>query len=639
MARAILGTAGHIDHGKTALIQALTGVDTDRLPEERARGITIELGFAELTREGHTRLGVVDVPGHEAFVRTMVAGATGMDVVLLVVAADEGIMPQTVEHLDIVTLLGVPELVVALTKSDTVDDEWLQMVDDDVRNLLAGTAHRNAPVVATSAVSGAGLDALLGELDAAAARARRRRTDDLARLPVDRVFTVQGTGTVVTGTLWSGSLAAGGRVRLLPGGSTARVRGVQVHGEEVEQAEAGARVALALAGLDRGVAQRGLTVVNAPGWQETWMLTVRARVLERAPRGLEHNQRVRVHLGTSEVLARCALLQEGPVSPGESGWIQLRLEEPAVTRGGDRLVIRSYSPLITLGGGEVAEPIPPKRRSLSPSAGKALATILEGGPTRAVGAVLQLAGWEGVPLQEIPVRCGVTPTDAEAALASSTDTGAITAGGQAFAPGVVAEAEDRLSRALADAHARDTLRPVVGLERLRQALPRWAHSALAGAVLARMAANGSLELAEGGARLPGFEPSLDSGQARACRQLQAIYTEAGLAPPSVTELPDDLRARNDLQELLRYLELQGVIRTLAEDLFIGAEALAEATKAVPRALGGRSGLGPADFRDVLPVSRKHLIPLLQYLDGLGVTVRRGEGRDVAPPEGSGVAGS
>ncbi|MCG6955281.1 MAG: selenocysteine-specific translation elongation factor [Gemmatimonadetes bacterium] len=639
MARAILGTAGHIDHGKTALIRALTGVDTDRLPEERARGITIELGFAELTRDGHTRLGVVDVPGHEAFVRTMVAGATGMDIVLLVVAADEGIMPQTVEHLDIVMLLDVPELVVALTKSDVVDDEWLQMVDDDVRILLAETPYSTAPVVATSAASGEGLEALLGELDAAATRAQRRKTDDLARLPVDRVFTVQGTGTVVTGTLWSGSVAAGERVSLLPGGSAARIRGVQVHGRDVARAEAGARAALALAGLDRSVAQRGLTVVNTPGWNETWMLTVRARVLERAPRGIEHNQRVRVHLGTSEVLARCALLQEGPVSPGESGWIQLRLEEPAVARGRDRLVIRSYSPLITLGGGEVAEPAPPKRRSLAPTEIEALERILDGDPTSGVEGVLELAGWEGAPLPEIPVRCGVTPLDAEAGLASLVDTGAMTSGGRAFAARVVADAEGRLSTALAAAHAKEALRPVVGLDRLRTALPKWAHPGLAGAVLERMAADGTIELAEGGARLPGFEPSLDPDQAHACRQLEAIYAEAGLAPPTMAELPDPLRTREDLQELLRYLELRGVVRTLAEGLFIDAGALAEATEAVPRALGGRSGLGPADFREVLPVTRKHLIPLLQYLDGVGVTIRRGEGRDVAPPDGDGVARS
>lgn len=639
MARVILGTAGHIDHGKTALVQALTGVDTDRLPEEQVRGITIELGFAELTRNGHATLGVVDVPGHEAFVRTMVAGATGMDIVLLVVAADEGVMPQTREHLDIVTLLGVREVVVALAKCDTVEGEWLQLVRDEVRGLLAETPYGDAPLVATSAVSGLGLDDLLAQLDAAAARAYRRATDDLARLPVDRVFTVQGTGTVVTGTLWSGSVSVGDRVRLLPGDAEARVRGVQVHGRDEARAEAGARTALALAGLDRGLAARGLTVVSAPGWRETWMLTVRVRVLPGAAGGLEHNQRVRVHLGTTEVLARCALLQSTPVQPGETGWVQLRLEEPVVARARDRFVIRSYSPMFTLGGGEVAEPAPPKRRVLDTDGVAALEQVLDGTATDALQASLVLASWEGVTLTELPLRCGFAPEDASAALVAATARGAVEAGGRAFAAAVVTHAEARIMKALDDAHAREPLRSVVGLERLRSALPTWAPAALAEGILERLAARGALELAEGGARRPGFEPTPDPGQEEACARLEKTFAEAGLAPPSVAELPEELSSRTDVGELLRYLEGRRVIRTLSAGLFIDARALAAAADAVSRTLAGRSGLGPTDFREVLPVSRKHLIPLLAYLDGIGVTLRRGEGRDVPGPSSDILAGS
>ncbi|MCG6990152.1 MAG: selenocysteine-specific translation elongation factor [Gemmatimonadetes bacterium] len=635
MARAILGTAGHIDHGKTALVRTLTGVDTDRLPEEQARGITIDLGFAELAREGHTPFGVVDVPGHEAFVRTMVAGATGMDVVLLVVAADESVMPQTREHLDIVELLAVPEVVVALTKCDAVDDEWIALVTEDVRTLLAGTAYAGAPVVPTSAVTGQGIEALLTELDGAAGRARRRAVDDLTRLPVDRAFTVQGTGTVVTGTLWSGSVAPGERVRLLPGGLGARVRGVQVHGHDVPRAEAGVRVALALAGVGRELAARGLAVVKEDGWRETWMLTARVRVLEDAPRGIEHNQRVRVHLATAEVLARCALLQGRPVGPGETGWVQLRLEAPTVARARDRLVLRSYSPLVTLGGGEVAEPCPSKRRSLGDDDLAALARVLDGSPTDALRGVLDLAGWEGVPAAELPVRCGATPS--QVAASRRQPDGGVTAGGRAFAPAVVARAEARVAEALDEAHRREPLRPVVSLDRLRAAVPAWAPAVLADVAVHRLAEAGTLELADGGARSPGFVPVPSPDQEEACGRLAALYAASGLAPPTVAELPAELRGRVDLPEILRYMEGRGVLHTLAEGLFIDATALRQAGEAVSTNLAGRSGLGPADFREVLPVSRKHLIPLLLHLDGVGITVRRGEGRDVPPAPPTDVA--
>ncbi|HET9947609.1 MAG TPA: selenocysteine-specific translation elongation factor, partial [Longimicrobiales bacterium] len=405
----ILGTAGHIDHGKTALVRALTGVDTDRLPEERQRGISIELGFAELPLADGLRFGVVDVPGHEAFVRAMVAGAAGMDVVLLVVAADEGVMPQTREHLAIVELLGVPELVVAITKCDAVDEEWLELVEAEVSELLARTPYAGARTLRTSAVQGTGLEALAGALAAAAERVRARPRDDLARLPLDRVFTIQGTGTVVTGTLWSGTLAAGDRVRVLPQGVEARVRSVQVHEREVERAYPGDRTAVALAGegASRDVIERGSTLITAPDWPATWMLTTRVSLLPDTGWSLAHNQRVRVHHATAEVLARCALLEDAPLAAGEHGWVQLRLEAPLAARARDRLVLRAYSPMTTIGGGVVAEPAPPKRRRLDAAERAALARVVDGGPEEAIAAHVQLCGWSGALEAALPVQVGL----------------------------------------------------------------------------------------------------------------------------------------------------------------------------------------------------------------------------------------
>ncbi len=627
-ARVVIGTAGHIDHGKSALVRALTGVDPDRLPEERARGITIDLGFAELPTEDDLQLGVVDVPGHEDFVRTMVAGATGIDVVLLVVAADEGVMPQTSEHLDIVELLGVPEMVVALTKVDLVDEEWLRLAEDDVRARLAPTRYRDAPFVATSATAGTGLDALLAALREAARRGRRRDDLDLARLPVDRVFTLQGTGTVVTGTLWSGTLAQGDRVRLLPDGPEARIRSLQVHGRDVTEARAGERTAVALAGADRRAIERGATLVTAPAWESTWMLTAELRMLPGTAWRLEHGSRARVHAGTAEVMARCVPL-DGALEAGGRGWVQLRLEAPVVARAGDRIVVRSYSPVTTIGGGLVAESHPAKRKRLEPGEAEALAGLVRGQAAPAVRAALRAAAWGGVEALRLPVRAGCPPRDAEEALAAEVTAGAILARGRAFSAEVAGDAEARVLGALDEGHRELALRPSVPLDRLRAAMPAWAPPELADAVVERLRERGAIELAEGGARRPGWRPTPTDDQADACGALSAAYREAGLAAPFVEELPEALRARRDLPELLRHLEAEGTLRTVAEGLLYDARVLARAEAAVQAELAGRAGLSPADFRDVLPVSRRHLMPLLAHLDGAGVTLRRGGLRDVA----------
>jgi len=629
LARAVLGTAGHIDHGKTALVRALTGVDTDRLPEEKARGITIDLGFAELVAPDGARLGVVDVPGHEDFVRTMVAGATGIDVVLLVVAADEGVMPQTREHLDIVQLLAVPRMVVALTKVDLVDHEWLTLVSEEVRGVLAGTPYAAAPITSTSCRSGTGLEELRAYLFQAGAQAGAHVEGDLARLPVDRSFTVQGIGTVVTGTLWSGTLSAGERARILPGSGEGRIRSVQVHGRDVPAARAGERTALALAGLDRGAVERGSVVVTDPSWAATSMLTVRAHLLLTAPRTVEAGERIRVLLGTAEVMARCAFLEgREPLEPGGTAWVQLRLEEPMLARAGDRIVLRGYSPVVTLGGGVVAEPLSPKRRRVDEGEGHALEALLADDPFQRLLGTLTLGGWGGVPVDSLPQVSGLPPAAISGALARLDAEGGLACRGTAFAPGVVAQARARMLEALDRGHTSDPLRPSIPLERLREALPAWASGALGEGTMAALARDGELELAEGGARRPGFRAVPTADQEAACHALRDTFEAAGLAAPFLEELPESLRARPDLPGLLRLLEGDGSLRSVGGGLLVSAKALDAAARAVAENLAGRSGLGPADFREVLPVSRKHLLPLLAHFDGIGVTVRRGALRDV-----------
>jgi selenocysteine-specific elongation factor len=339
MRRLILGTAGHIDHGKTALVKHLTGVDTDRLKEEKERGITVDLGFAELVTPEGTHFGVVDVPGHEGFIRNMVAGATGMDLVLMVVAADEGVMPQTREHLAIVSLLGVPRILVALTKSDLVEEEWMELVREEVRELLEGTPFAGAPIIPLSVISEEGIPELQSTLTSLAEEGEEKTEDDLPRLPIDRVFTIKGAGTVVTGTLWTGTLKLEEKVQVLPGALAARIRSLQLHGQEVTSASAGGRVAVGLTGpgIHHNAISRGQTLVTGAGWEPSQMITCHLSILPGTGWELEQGQRVRVHLGTAEVLARAAVLEGEKISGGEEGWVQLRLEEPVLARAGDHL--------------------------------------------------------------------------------------------------------------------------------------------------------------------------------------------------------------------------------------------------------------------------------------------------------------
>ena len=359
---AVIGTAGHIDHGKTALVRRLTGVDTDRLPEEKQRGISIDLGFAPLVTPAGIRAGIVDVPGHERFVKNMLAGVGGIDLVLLVIASDEGVMPQTREHLAIVKLLGVSRGIVVLTKSDLTEPDWRSLVARDVKALLAGTALADAPVVEFSATTGAGRDQLLAEIDRQlTAHPLTREADAPARLPVDRVFTMEGFGTVVTGTLWRGSIANGDTLDLLPQGKSVRVRRVQVHGATVERAFAGQRTALAIHGVEKADVARG-DWLTAPGsLRPSHLLDVRFELLPDVPKAWPHHSRVRFHLGASELLGRLVLLEGESVAPGGTALAQLRLEKPAVAARGDRFVVRSYSPSRTIGGGSVIEPIATRR--------------------------------------------------------------------------------------------------------------------------------------------------------------------------------------------------------------------------------------------------------------------------------------
>ncbi|MEW5725811.1 MAG: selenocysteine-specific translation elongation factor, partial [Thermodesulfobacteriota bacterium] len=397
----ILGTAGHIDHGKTSLIRTLTGIDTDRLKEEKARGITIELGFAHLDLPGGTRIGIVDVPGHEKFVRHMVAGATGVDLVALVVAADEGIMPQTREHVEICQLLGVRYGLIVLTKIDLVDEEWLELVVEDIREFMVGTFLEGAPIVHFSAVDGQGAAEVVRTVAEVVARVEERQAGSIFRMPLDRVFTMKGFGTVVTGTTISGVLRVGDPVMVYPGGLTAKVRGLQVHNQSVEEVLAGLRTAVNLQGLEKDSVERGQVLGPPDVLHPSRRLDVWVNHLASNEKTLKNRAQVRFHVGTSENIGRLLLLDREELAPGQSGPAQVLLDEDAVCLAGDRFVLRSYSPIRTIAGGEILNPLAPRRKRFHEGALDDLKTLKNGDPEAALLVLIDSAGPAGATALEL----------------------------------------------------------------------------------------------------------------------------------------------------------------------------------------------------------------------------------------------
>jgi selenocysteine-specific elongation factor len=608
----ILGTAGHIDHGKTALVRALTGVDTDRLPEEKKRGITIELGFAPLalaSEEFTGTVGVVDVPGHDAFVRTMLAGATGVDLAMLVIAADAGVMPQTREHLAILTLLGVCSGVVALTKSDLVDPDWLALVRDDSRALLAGSALEDAEIIACSATTGAGLDDLRRALAAAAARVPARSADDLMRLPLDRAFSVKGTGTVVTGTLWSGTIDHEDSVKIFPGAIVSRVRSIESHGAPGHRALPGTRVAIALGGIDREqVSHGGVLVSPDAGWRETVALRADAALLDGAP-SLGVRTRVRFHLGTSNVGARL-VSAAGRVEPGAVHAVRIALDAPVVARAGDRFVLRTTSPAMTIGGGIVSDPHAPARRA------KAWDSTHAAASTRLEWIALECAG-EGFALADIPVRVGIVPRDV-AALVAATRT-IMHIDDRVYHAAFAARLRDRLASDVRAWHKANPLEAGLPLQHARSKLR--ASAPLFEQLVADLAERGKIELRGAVLTRAGWKAGGGADAAKLAELATAIEA-GGVSPLSVDELADQFG--KETPALLRVLEREGRAIAVAPDRYYSRRALDSLLSSLRGVTADGAQKTASQLRESLGLSRKFLIPFLEYCDRIGVSARHGD---------------
>lgn len=620
-----MGTAGHVDHGKTALVRALTGVDTDRWKEEKERGLTIDIGFARLGAEEGVEVGVIDVPGHEDFVKNMLAGSTGIDLLLLVVAAEEGPMPQTREHLAIARLLGVEHGIVALNKVDRTDSELLELARQAVaEELRAVLGHTRWPVVPVSAATRAGVDELRAEIFRQAAHARGKEGRDLFRMPVDRSFTIRGVGTVVTGTVWSGEVASGDRVRLFPGGKRVRVRSVEVHGRTRPRVAAGRRAALALVGVQADEAKRGSVIVSEGAWRPSRRVGVWLEVLAHAPRHVEHGQRVRLYLGTSEVMSRVVLANRDRLEPGQRGWAVLALETPVVARGRDRFVIRFYSPVTTIGGGRISALDPP--RGWRERVG-AWERCLDGTAEEAIVAAVRLAAGQGLADERLPIVTGL-PAD-RLARPDARRVDAVRIGRRWFSREILSGARSALLDAVRRAHAANRRAPSVSLEGLRSAAAGRFAPALLERALDELVDERKILVDGPSARLPGHGAELTAAEERALAEVARAVGEGGLAPPTVDEIAARLGLdRPLLNDLLRLLLEREEIVALTPEIFLAAEEAENARLRARRLLGERGTAAPGDFKEAFGVSRKYLIPLMEFLDRTGVTRRVGEGREL-----------
>ena len=633
----ILGTAGHIDHGKTSLVRALTGVDTDRLPEEKARGITIELGFAALDLPDGTRLGVVDVPGHEGLVRTMVSGATGIDLVLLVVAADEGVMPQTREHMAICQLLGVTRAVLALTKIDVVDAELAELAEADVLDQLQGTALQDAPIVRVSSESGEGIEALRTALAEAAASADPRTPrNGPPRLPVDRSFAARGFGAVVTGTLIGGPLAVGNAVEVQPGALPARVRGLQRHGSNAERLAPGARCAVNLQGIEQDALARG-QVVTLPGALEpAETLDVRLLWLEVAPRTDEPFS-VELLTGTAERRARVAPIGRDALEPGSEGFARIHIEGarlPALP--GDRFVLRGFARTAmggtTLGGGTVLDPAPPRRRRSDPGLLAELRELETLEPERCLAVRIRRAGLAGISRARLGRDAGL----AEAELAEALERLAARALAFATPNGVwlgaeaASELEDRMLRSLAAYHQEAPIQPGMPAAALRGCLPANVPRELSELALARLEQRGAIVLEADRARLAKHQVRLEPGQqARADRILDQARS-AALEPAGLRDWADALKIEGDaLQDLLVHLERQGHL-VRSRELWFDATAVADLRERILAHLREHGRLDTPDYKALIGTSRRTAVPLMELFDEQQLTLRRNDTRLLHP---------
>ena len=629
MKQLILGTAGHIDHGKTSLIKAVTGIDTDRLKEEKRRGITIELGFAYLELPSGQVLGIVDVPGHEKFVKNMVAGATGIDIVAMVIAADEGVMPQTREHMEICTLLEISHGLVVLTKIDLVDEEWLELVIEDIKDFTRQTFLENAPILPVSSSTGKGLKELVNALDNIGAVIPNRPPTDIFRLPVDRVFSMKGFGTVITGTLISGSVEVGETIMIYPSCLTSKVRGIQAHNRSVNRAEAGMRTAINFQGLEMDAVNRGDVLSNINALKPNYMLDVSIHYLKSNKKPIKNRARVRFHTGTSEILGILVLLDKEELVPGESTVAQLRLDKPVAVISNDRFVLRSYSPVRTIGGGYILNPIPKKQKRFKPDVIEGLKRLLDNNPEDNVSYHIRESGYRGLSFSDIKIMTNLHEKNLFSIVQDLLSKRIIILFDKDNQIYIHQEALEKLKNEtigyLDRYHSVNPLKAGMPKEELKSKLPAHGRQKLFHMMINEMANEGLIVQEENVVRMTSHKVSLGVDQADIRTKILSAYLSAGLTPPYYRELSKTLDIQaSHAKDVLTLLLDEGRIVKVKEDLYFHVDAVKGLKEKLVDFLETNGEMTTPQFKDIAGVSRKYLIPLIEYFDATNVTIRVGD---------------
>ncbi|MDW7672024.1 MAG: selenocysteine-specific translation elongation factor [Bacillota bacterium] len=628
MKHLIIGTAGHIDHGKTTLIHALTGRNTDRLKEEQKRGISIELGFTYFDLPDGRRAGIIDVPGHEKFIRHMLAGVGGMDLVMLVVAADEGVMPQTREHLDILSMLSIKKGLVVITKASLADPDWLELVKEDIAMTVDGTFLEDCPMLTVDSVSGQGIPELIDHLAQEYDEIEARDQEASCRLPIDRVFTITGFGTVITGTLLEGTVSTEDTLEIFPEEVTARVRNIQVHGETVNRAYAGQRVAINLSGLKKDQINRGSFLAKPGTMTDTMMVDCRVTMLKNAPRPLKQRDRVRIYHGTSEIFARVVILEKETIEPGESAFVQFRLEEKAAFKKEDKLILRFYSPMETLGGAVVIEPNPSKHKVLRQDVIDELEAKETGGPevyleqqlirySNDIPDAAQLSKHTGYPSDQTIELLKMLVEDQK--VYSISDQGYVH---WKFHETVTDKAVDILSRY----HKEFPLRKGISKEELKNRVFPPGKPRLVEAWMDQLEEEGLLRSEGTTVALTSFRIKITPQQQQIMSAIEEAFLKELFAPPRLEELPDMIRQhQKNIQQVLEMMMGETLIR-VNQDTVFHEKAVAEARERIHQYFSTHTELTLADFRDLLKTSRKYAVSLLEYFDQMRLTRRQGDNR-------------
>jgi len=632
MREIILGTAGHVDHGKTSLVKALTGIDTDRLKEEKERGITIELGFAFLDLPCGHRLGIVDVPGHERFVKNMVAGAAGIDLVAFVIAADEGIMPQTREHFEICQLLGVSRGLVIITKKDMVEPDWLGLVEEEVRDFLAGSFLDGAPMVAVSSVTGEGIEEVRTALDELVKNSDFTEATGPFRMPVDRVFSMKGFGAVVTGTSISGRIRTGESAMIYPKNLEARIRGIQVHGREVDEVEAGRRTAINLQGVEKEMIERGDMLATPGSLLPSYMLDADFLYLSSNSKKLKNRTRVRVHLGTDEIMGRIVLLNHEELEPSQNANIQLLLEKPVGTWPDDHYVVRSYSPVMTIGGGKILNNGPPKRRRFRKENQKIFDVYREGTADDIMLLHLRESGLAGLTAADLSVKMGTFGKRFQKLSSgpiSSRKILVIDSERQLYiAADVFQDLQEKTIKEVATYHKQNPLKPGIPKEELKSRIFKGLEQKLFLFTLQDLAKEGEIVQDEAVVRLAGHTVSYGNEEQELRDEISRMYGTAGLKPPNRTEMIKELSryAPPLIQQIIDGMVREKNLTKVTEELYFATPVLDNLQKRLLVHLQENGEIDAQGFKNMTGLSRKFSIPLLEYFDKLKLTIRVGDKR-------------